>query len=94
MHTESVEIYSDKTNAAVMRHPGRKFPGVLIQGDTLHSLCVSADAACAQARGAIEDERFEELNELRNRLWSLLVHYKTVLGEYNIRLPFSETAST
>ena len=38
MHVESVEIYSDATNAAVMRHPGRRFPGMLIQGDTLHSL--------------------------------------------------------
>jgi hypothetical protein len=50
MHTEPVEIYSDATNAAVMRHPGRKFPGVLIQGDTLHTLCVSTDSACAAAR--------------------------------------------
>ena len=91
MHTESVEIYSDQTNAAVMRHPGREFPGVLVQGDTLHSLCVSADAVCAQARGAIGDEGFEELNELRNWLWSLLVHYRTVLREHHIRLPFSET---
>ncbi|WP_415006398.1 DUF6959 family protein [Aestuariivirga sp.] len=27
MLLESVEIYSGKTNIAVMRHPGRKFPG-------------------------------------------------------------------
>lgn len=94
MHTESVEIYSDQANAAVMRHPGRRFPGILVQGDTLHSLCVSADAACAQVRVAIGDEGFEELNELRNRLWSLLAHYKTVLGEHSIRLPFSETPAT
>ncbi len=46
MHTESVEIYSDATNSAVMRHPGRRFPGVLVQGDTLHSMCVAADEAC------------------------------------------------
>jgi hypothetical protein len=34
MHVEKVEIYSDKTNSAVLRHPARKFPGVLIQGAT------------------------------------------------------------
>ncbi|WP_425506589.1 DUF6959 family protein [Sphingomonas kyeonggiensis] len=38
MRTELIEIYSDATNAAVMRHPGRQFPGMLIQGDTLYSL--------------------------------------------------------
>jgi hypothetical protein len=91
MHTESVEIYSDESNKAVMRHPGRKFPGVLIQGDALHSLCVCADSACAAARGAMNDDDFRSLNELRNRLWSLLTHYKSVLDEHKIRLPFSET---
>src|SRR5262245_1747536 len=39
MHVEQVEIYSDVSNAAVMRHPGRRFPGVLVQGDTLYTLC-------------------------------------------------------
>jgi hypothetical protein len=91
MHTESVEIYSDASNAAVMRHPGRRFPGVLIQGDTLHSLCVSADSACAAARGVMSDDDFQSLNELRNQLWALLTHYKSVLDEHKIRLPFSET---
>jgi hypothetical protein len=43
MHVEPVEIYSDTTNAAVMRHPGRHFPGLLIQGDSLYGLCGRAD---------------------------------------------------
>jgi hypothetical protein len=91
MHTEPVEIYSDATNAPVMRHPGRKLPGVLIQGDTLHTLCVSSDSACAAARDYMNDDNFERLNEVRDHLWSLLTHYKAVLDEHKIRLPFSET---
>lgn len=47
MHTADVEIYSDQTNAAVLRHPGRRFPGLLVQGDSLYALCVQADDACA-----------------------------------------------
>jgi hypothetical protein len=91
MHTKSVEIYSDATNATVMRHPARKFPGVLIQGDTFHLLCVSADSACAAARGVMSDDDLESLNEVRNHLWSLLTHYKSVLDEHKIGLPFSES---
>ena len=37
-HKESVEIYTDATNCAVMRHSARRFPGVLVQRDTLHSM--------------------------------------------------------
>lgn len=90
MRTETVEIYSDTSNAAVLRHPGRRFPGVLVQGDSLHSLCRRADDACKAARGVIDEDAYDELNELRNALWSYLTHYRVVLGEHQIPLPFSE----
>ena len=89
MNIASVEIYSDRTNAAVIRHPGRGFPGVLIQGDTLYSLCIAADASCTALRQAATDEAYDELNELRNSLWGLLNHYKAVLAEHGLPLPFS-----
>jgi hypothetical protein len=91
MHVEQVEIYSDQTNAAVMRHPGRRFPGVLIQGDTLYTLCYRADAACIEAKARLNPDSYQEINDLRNALWGFLSHYKAVLGEYGIPLPFSET---
>jgi len=89
MHVENVEIFSDATNKAIMRHPDRHFPDVLIQGDTLHSLCQKADAACQKVgRGS---SGYGELNQLRNSLWAYLTHYKFVLAEHDIQLPFSET---
>jgi hypothetical protein len=90
MHIDPVEIYSDATNAAVMRHPGRRFPGVLVQGDTLSSLCSTADLICASGRQQLDSDTYEELNDLRNHLWSFLLHYKIVLGEHDIPLPFSD----
>jgi hypothetical protein len=39
MRGETVEIYSDKTTAAVL-HPGRRFPGALVRSETLYSLCL------------------------------------------------------
>ena len=92
MHIGNVEIYSDQTNAAVMRHPERRFPGVLVQGDSLYSLCVQADDACAAAKGKLVPDAYGELNDLRNALWGYLNHYKSVLGEHQIQLPFSEDA--
>lgn len=92
MRSDSVEIYSDQSNMAIMRHPGRRFPGVLIQGDSLYRLCAAADEICAMARSGHDAEMYEELNELRNSLWGYLTHYKVVLGEHQIPLPFSEHA--
>ncbi len=92
MQITDVEIYSDQTNAAVMRHPGRRFPGVLVQGDSLYAMCVQADEACSSAKGKLDQDSYAELNELRNVLWGYLNHYKSVLGEHNMQLPFSEAA--
>ena len=89
MRIEPVEIYSDETNAAVLRHPGRRFPGFLIQGDTLYTMCLRADLAC-KARPALDKETYLELNSLRNALWSALNHYKAVLTEHEIELSFDD----
>jgi hypothetical protein len=88
MRSGSVEILSDKSNAAVLRHPGRAVPGVLVQGDSLYVLCQRADLACKEVgRGA---PGYDELNDLRNTLWLYLNHYKATLMEHGIALPFSE----
>jgi hypothetical protein len=88
MRSESVEVFSDKTNVAIMRHPGRAFPGVLIQGDSLSVLCGQADRVCTEiGRGS---PAFAEANDLRNALRSYLNHYKATLVEHGIALPFSE----
>jgi hypothetical protein len=89
MHKESVEIYSDKTNRAILRHPDRKFPGILMQGDSLNALCQQADIICVKAQESLDSKTYAELNELRNSLWGYLTHYKIVLGEHNLPLPFS-----
>jgi hypothetical protein len=91
MRTEPVEIYSDATNAAIMRHPGRKYPGVLVQGDTLNSLYVLADAVCRRASHVDPDMR-DELEDLRQRLGHLLAHYKATLTAHGIPLPFNAQA--
>ena len=92
MRTEVVGIYSDQSNAAILRHPGRKFPGVLVQGDTLHSLCLRADEACEGAKGLLQSDAYDELDDLRNNLRSLLNHYKTVLVEHQLPLPFRDAS--
>ena len=90
MKKEEVEIFSDATNQAVMKHPGRHYPGVLIQGDTLYSFCQSLDEVCKDLKRKDIEAAYDEVNELRNTLWEKLNHYKVVLGEHNIELPFSE----
>ncbi|WP_456362992.1 DUF6959 family protein [Xanthomonas sp. F14] len=86
MYVETVEIFSDRSNMPVIGHLGRQFPGVLVQGDTLHTLC-------AQATKALWDrpDVRDELQDLHNKLLSMPAHYKTVFNEHQFALPFVET---
>ncbi|MEM9798542.1 MAG: hypothetical protein AAF919_18780 [Pseudomonadota bacterium] len=83
-----MEVYSDQKNAVVIRHPDRRFPGILIQGDTLHQLCAQADQGLSMLDPT--SDAFKELNSVRNALWSLKCHYKDVLVAHDIGMPFSE----
>jgi len=90
MYEAQVEIYSDRTNAVVLRHPGRKHPGVLVQGDTLFNLFQQADVICEAVRGGLPADAQRDLVELRDTLLAYLDHYRTVLGEHGMEPPFHE----
>jgi len=85
MRIDNVEIYSDQSNMAVIRHPDRSFPGLLVQGDTLHTLC--ALAAEAESPGPYA---LDVLQDLHSKLLDMLTHYKSVLRQHQIELPFQE----
>ena len=91
MRTEPVEIYSDAVNAAVMRHPGRTFPGILIQGDTLHNLSTLAAEALALAEPRSELQAL--LAELSEQLQQRVHLYKHVLIDHGLELPFVDRSS-
>ncbi len=86
MRKEAVEIYSDTTNAAILRHPERRFPEVLIQGDTLYSFYVSAKESLKNFDKE-SDACYDQL-EICERLEGLVEHYKKVLKDHRIELPF------
>jgi hypothetical protein len=91
MHIEPVEIFSDETNAAVIRHPNRSFPGVLIQGDNLYAMCLAADDVCSKIGRS--SPAFDDANRVRNALWSYLSHYRAILTDHGLPFPFSEQPS-
>ncbi len=87
IQTKSIEVFSEASNRAVVRMPGRRFPGVVIQGDSL-SLLVSAARLVREGvpqGGALQ----ETANELFDLLSGYLAHYESVLAENGIELPYS-----
>jgi len=89
MHIQEVEIFSDASNATVLRHPGRQFPGCLVQGDSLHILLTSLAIVQSEA-GSLSEEAAGELADVVERLSDLMAHYRATLSLHNIALPFHD----
>ena len=94
MKREELEVFSEASNYAIVRPPGRNFPGAVIQGDSLSILCAEARAIASQVRSLkIEDEEFLYLvQEHQDKLLGRLLHYQRVLAEHGITLPYSVPA--
>lgn len=94
MKVVELEVFSETSNYAIVRPPGRRFPGSVIQGDSLSILSAEANAIAEQIRSLnIEDEEFLYLvQEHQEKLLDRLLHYQRVLEEHGIALPYSRPA--
>jgi hypothetical protein len=89
MDTEPLEVYARDSNYAVIKPPGRRYPGCVIQGDSLAILCrMAKNIAKFAANSSIDDEDFlDNVQELNNSLVGRLLHYQDVLSKHGIDFP-------
>lgn len=79
---------TDGGNAAVVRMPGGGFPGVVVQGDSLHIL----RGDVAEVAKACEPDNLDEARQstglLLANLDALLAQYEAALDEHEIPRPY------
>jgi hypothetical protein len=92
MERKELEVYSEASNYAVVRMPGRNFPGCVVQGDTLFALLCVADRLHQLALAAGDEELIEEAAELVEGLADRLDHYEAVLKEHGFAIPYNRPA--
>ena len=97
MEIEPLEVFSRDSNYAVVKPPGRRYPGCVIQGDSLAILCGMAKRIAEFARSIeiADEDVLESIQELNNALVGRFLHYQEVLGKHGIDFPhvhpFSQT---
>ncbi len=82
------EVFSHAVNAAVVRMPTRRFPGVVIQGDSLHNLYNLADTIVQLASPHNNEDLSGEAEGLRELLAGYVTLYEAVLKEHGLDLPY------
>jgi hypothetical protein len=76
----TVLLYGEQTNNAVLKMPGRKFPGVLLQGDTLKNLLDTSEQVASLARQQGNSELIDEAEGLTEMLSEIYQGYVKEVG--------------
>lgn len=82
------ELLSPPVNFAVVQLPERKYPGVVVQGDTLHSLKQQVEQMGRLLGTMNLEELAGEIEYMEARLSEALGHFERVCAERGIRLPY------
>ncbi|MBN4050333.1 hypothetical protein JYT28_01105 [Desulfobulbus sp. AH-315-M07] len=88
MNQVEMEVLGEEVNAVVIRHPSRRFPGVLIQGDTLHILSSTALLIVKALNEGSVDEALGEAQELSEVLAGHLAAYERAMRREGLALPY------
>lgn len=86
-----VEVFSTGGNGQVIRAEGRKFPGILLQGDTLYSILETLKNCEGLLREGKASEALEESEGLIEQLSEYLDFYEKALTKHQIRLPYNKS---
>jgi len=85
----SAPILAEVPNSGIVQLPGRRFPGIVIQGDSLSSMFDQLASALSHAKHRRDQEAYYATFEVASRLQELLVAYENTLGAVGSSLPYS-----
>jgi len=93
METKTLEVFTEAVNSAIVRVPGRRFPGVVIQGDSLSILFNDAMTLVEELENSKDEEAFFTALLHAESLEEHLKNYEQVLKEHGIELPYFRNAN-
>ena len=89
-----VDLLTDQGNNAVLQLPGRRYPGVLLQGDTLLALKQAADAALERARIHKDETLLDAVTEVTDGLNLALSQLIRTTTENGLDVPYLKNIKT
>jgi hypothetical protein len=88
MKTIEVEALTEPHNYAVIRLPTRRFPGVVVQGDTLSTLVATLRRAVNLIEAGATEDGLEEVGEVLETLEAAQGGYEAALEAHAIPKPY------
>ena len=91
--SETAQMLSHLPNSGIVHLPGRRFPGIVLQGDTLSGMYDSALELLEQARIGRDEENYCGILDFAERIHDQLVHYEEILTKQGLPLPYVKSVA-
>lgn len=83
-----IELLQETASCALVRRSSRRFPGLLIQGDTLRSLKGVADELLEELSSGDPENAKYSARELQEGLGDFIAHYESMMSAAGWELPY------
>jgi hypothetical protein len=90
----SAPILAEVPNSGIVQLPGRRFPGVVVQGDSLSSMFDELASALGHAKRRRDEEAYYATLAVASQLQDLLAAYENTLGAIGSSLPYPASIKT
>ena len=88
-YPEKVKLYDHVSNSGIVHMPGRSFPAVAIQGDSLSSMFSTAKYLMDKAVEHNDEDMYYAALELAERFQGHLIQYENVLEKEGFSKPYN-----
>jgi hypothetical protein len=88
---EKVEFLTPVQNNAVLRLPGRTYPCIAIQGDSLSILAERARSIRSRAEQLGDEQLLDEASDLQALVDAIQDQYEHALAAHQIDVPYRKT---
>ena len=91
MTGEASRILSHVPNSGIVQMPGRRFPGIVMQGDTLSNVFDAVVFALDDAKARRDEDAYYELLMFAETFQGQLQHYEQTLSRISMPLPYTRS---
>jgi predicted RNase H-like HicB family nuclease len=88
MSDDVASILASVPNSGIVQMPGRTFPGIVLQGDSLSKMFDDLVGALQQARERQDEDTFYALLNCAERIQELLSAYEEALEQRQLERPY------
>jgi hypothetical protein len=90
---EYAELLSPAVNFAIVQLPGRRFPGAVIQGDTLNELVKNLERMSVLLQSNEASELSDAIELVSGQLSEVRNSYESICTARGIELPWTKSSS-